>query len=481
MKLISILCLVAGVFSSAFSQTFSDFLNRVNSAPDSLKGSIVDSFMAAVGSFPYIENDTLAHFIFRGTANSVTIPGDDGSWSPASYPMSRISGTNFWYRSLRYEPDARLDYKFVINGSNWILDALNPFNCSGGFGPNSELRMPAYIAPWEVNQNPNIPHGTLRDTVFFSTFLNNSRTVRIYLPASYDSVNGAYPVVFVHDGLEYVSLGRTDRILDNLIAHERIQPLIAIFIPPVNRTEEYAGNQMDEFASFLVSEVGPWAFSRYRIRPEPQFHATLGASNGGNISLYLGAFHSEVFGKIAAQSSNVVTSISHRLGSDPQLDLQFYLDIGTYDIPVLIPMVRNLRELLEDRGYPLRYAEYHEGHSWCNWRARIDDALEYFFPGDSLLSAAPPNVPQAFHLLGIYPNPFNARTMISFSLATPELVTLQIFDLQGRLAATLVDTPTAAGVHTVEFDGKDFSSGIYYCRMSVGSEFATTQKMVLLK
>ena len=62
------------------AQTFQHFLNQVNATPDSLKWVIVDSFMNAVPSFPYLEQDTLAHFLFRGNANQITVPGDANGW-----------------------------------------------------------------------------------------------------------------------------------------------------------------------------------------------------------------------------------------------------------------------------------------------------------------------------------------------------------------------------------------------------------------
>lgn len=480
MRVMMILFVLMAFALSATAQTFQDFLNRVNSAPDSLRTAIVDSFMSAAGSFPYIEGDTLTHFIYRGTANSATVPGDANNWDPAMFPMTQISATNFWYFSHEFESDARLDYKFVLNSANWILDPLNPYTCVGGFGPNSELRMPQYVMPPEIGVYPQIPHGTLRDTLFYSTNLHNSRTVRVYMPAGYEQSSEHYPVILVHDGLEYVSLAKMDNVLDYLIAHERIRPMIAVFVPPVDRTREYAGDLMDEFTAFVVQELFPWLDARYRTLTTAQDRATLGASNGGNIALWLGIEHSEVFGNIAAQSSNVISSISNRLQSDPQLALQFYLDLGTYDISALIPLVRNLVQILEQRDYNYRYAEYHEGHSWGNWRAHIDNALEMFFPGDSISGVSLAPTPELVSLLRSYPNPFNATATISFSLSEPRHVQLQVFDVQGRLVATLVDSPMTAGAHEVEFDGRELSSGTYFCRLTNGPDILT-HKMMLLK
>ncbi|MFH1010793.1 MAG: alpha/beta hydrolase-fold protein [bacterium] len=480
MRRIMILVVLIAFAMSAAAQTFQDFLDRVNSAPDSLRGAIVDSFMNAAGSFPHIEGNTLTHFIYRTAANSATVPGDANNWNTAAFVMIRISATDFWYYSREFESDARLDYKFFLNGSAWILDPLNPYTCIGGFGPNSELRMPQYVMPPEIAEYPQMPHGTLHDTLFYSSNMHNSRTVRVYTPAGYEESSEPYPVVLVHDGLEYVSLAKMDNVLDYLIAHQRIRPMISVFVPPVDRTREYAGDLMDEFTAFIVQELFPWLDARYRTLTDAQNRATLGASNGGNIALWLGIEHPEVFGNIAAQSSNVITSVSNRLQVDPQLALRFHLDLGTYDIPALIPLVRNLVQILQQRNYDYRHCEYHEGHSWGNWRAHIDNALEMFFPGDSATAVSISPLPELFRVLRSYPNPFNATTTISFTLSEPQKVRLEVFDVQGRLVATLVDSPMTAGAHEVAFDGRELSSGTYFCRLTSGPDMLT-QKMTLLK
>jgi enterochelin esterase-like enzyme len=476
-----IFALVCLLSLSASAQTFQAFINRVNSVPDSQKTAIVDSFMTTIHQFPYVENDTLCHFIYRGSASSMAVAGDQNQWSPSDN-MIRIQPTDFWYCTRSYERDARLDYKFVQNGSNWILDPRNPYTCSGGYGPNSELRMPAYVPAPEIAYYATIPHGTLRDTTFHSAALNNNRTVRIYLPPNYDQTTDSFRVILVHDGLEYVSLANMDRVLDYEIAHHRIQPVIGVFVPPVNRTEEYAGGQMNAFSDFLVNDVAVWISSRYRVLSGAQNHATLGASNGGNIALWLGVQHPDVFGCIAAQSSNVVSAISDRFAADPNLPLRLYLDLGTYDIAVLQPMVRSLVSTLYAHGYDYRYQEYHEGHSWGNWRAHIDNALEMFFPGDSAVSITPSGFishPSSFNL-SCYPNPFNATTTISFTLPSAQKVSLKVYDLTGRVVATLLDSQATAGNHRILFKAAAFASGVYFYEVRTPS-LVETQKLLLLK
>lgn len=84
-----------------------------------------------------------------------------------------------------------------------------------------------------------------------------------------------------------------------------------------------------------------------------------------------------------------------------------------------------------------------------------------------------------------YPNPFNPSTTITFSIPRKEFVSLEVFDLIGRLVATLVKEEMQAGNYTVEWDGRDkyheaVAGGIYFCRMQAGP-FSALKKMVLMK
>jgi len=101
--------------------------------------------------------------------------------------------------------------------------------------------------------------------------------------------------------------------------------------------------------------------------------------------------------------------------------------------------------------------------------------------------AAPPGVslPGAAELFQNTPNPFNPSTRIRFSLGASASVRLEVFDLRGRLAATLAAGERPAGTHSVEWDGRDergraLPAGVYLYRLSAGGT-AITRKMVLLK
>jgi hypothetical protein len=101
------------------------------------------------------------------------------------------------------------------------------------------------------------------------------------------------------------------------------------------------------------------------------------------------------------------------------------------------------------------------------------------------VTAAAPPVTRA-HLRQNYPNPFNPRTTIRYALPRTERAHLAIFDVQGRLVATLKDGVQAAGEHTIEWDGRNrqgvsVGSGIYLYRLSTESGESQARRMVVVK
>jgi len=79
-----------------------------------------------------------------------------------------------------------------------------------------------------------------------------------------------------------------------------------------------------------------------------------------------------------------------------------------------------------------------------------------------------------------YPNPFNASTRISFSLQERSQVTLKVYDLLGREVNVLVDQVKEPGTYTVDWNAKNYSSGVYLYRLQAGA-FVKTKSLLLLK
>ncbi|MDZ7260684.1 MAG: T9SS type A sorting domain-containing protein [candidate division KSB1 bacterium] len=85
-----------------------------------------------------------------------------------------------------------------------------------------------------------------------------------------------------------------------------------------------------------------------------------------------------------------------------------------------------------------------------------------------------------FALSQNYPNPFNPTTTISYTLEKPSEVKICVYDLHGREVTMLVNGMKPAGTHTVQFDGSNLSSGIYFYKLQTADR-AITRKMMLVK
>ena len=78
------------------------------------------------------------------------------------------------------------------------------------------------------------------------------------------------------------------------------------------------------------------------------------------------------------------------------------------------------------------------------------------------------------------PNPFNPITTISYSIASPQHVSLSVYNITGQKVAALVNCNISGGNHSVPFDGSNLPSGVYLYRFEIG-KFNKTGRMLLIK
>lgn len=117
-----------------------------------------------------------------------------------------------------------------------------------------------------------------------------------------------------------------------------------------------------------------------------------------------------------------------------------------------------------------------------------DNGLFIFsFSDSSVTNSDPPGMalPDNFKLHQNYPNPFNPNTTIQYELPHQTPITIVVYNMLGEKVSTLISTVESAGVHAVEWDGKDdlqnpVPSGIYFYQMSAEG-FSEARRMILLK
>lgn len=90
------------------------------------------------------------------------------------------------------------------------------------------------------------------------------------------------------------------------------------------------------------------------------------------------------------------------------------------------------------------------------------------------------HIPHTAALYPAFPNPFNAKTRIRFVLPKQSHVKLTVFDIRGRETASLVDKTLSPGNHTIDFDGANRPSGLYFYRLETNDQLLT-DKMLLVR
>jgi enterochelin esterase family protein len=345
-------------------------------------------------SFPLVEGQTVT-FVWRGEAERVHLR----HWIyglPSSQPLRRLEGSNLWFLILDLPPGSRVEYKFELyraGGVELVTDPLNTHVATDPMGTNSVVHAPGYEVPDYTLFDSNARPGSLETVVLASTTFGEPRPVQVYLPARFRPTR-RYPLLIVHDGVDFLRYAGLKTVLDNLIHRLEIPPLIAALSESPRRLIEYADDP--SHARYLAGELVPALEARYPLARTRDARCLLGASFGAVASLAAAWRHPGVFGNLCLLSGSFAfTDIgAHDRGPvfDPVVEFvnafranpgrpseRIYLACGIYES--LIYYNRSLYPLLQATGMNVRFTEVRDGHNWENWRDRLREGLSWLFPG----------------------------------------------------------------------------------------------------
>lgn len=223
-----------------------------------------------------------------------------------------------------------------------------------------------------------------------SVHLNETRTLRVYLPPGYNELL-SYPVVYCQDGEQFFNFGRIATLLTRGILDEGLEPAIVIGVDVniATRTAEYAaeGDRRQAYSQFFTEELIPWIESRYPIRADRTERILAGDSLGGTISLHLALDYPSLFCRVISLSGAFSAATRSRLQQEADLSwLELYMLIGTDETEVVTErgtfnfLVDNrlAKVLLEQKKAGLLYVEKPGKHIWGFWQQHLPAALHYF-------------------------------------------------------------------------------------------------------
>jgi enterochelin esterase-like enzyme len=376
--------------ASSHAQSFTDFdhfLQQYGAGPFStqieLARSLVD-WQQARGGFPITDAAGNVVFVYfsGGREQDVRLTGDfaprnffNPYWDQVGEPMTRV-GSLFYLRK-RFEPDARLDYRFIIDG-NRALDPLNPRTIFSGTGEGdaSELVMPGHRLPPEAVVQPNITRGTLNE---LQEPWARPR-VTVYLPPGYSSARN-YPTLYTADGSAWIRYIGLPTILDNLIEAKAIEPVIAVLID----ADDDRGAWYHFNPDYLVylRRVVAYVDGSYTTRARPDARVHAGTSAGGKTTAYVGFELPDVFRNLAMLSSGLSGPLYYfepyfSGRKSPDRRLRVWTSAGTYEGSIHRE-TETMAAYFKRVGIPVKTVYVHQGHSFGTWRENAVEMLRYFF------------------------------------------------------------------------------------------------------
>lgn len=339
--------------------------------------------IAEAQPFPLVEPGR-ATFVYQGEAEAVSLRPMIAGF-PGPHRFAPLNGHTVWWLSLPLPDGARIEYKLEVlrnHHSEWVNDPLNPLTTSNPFGTNSVCRGYGYRVPDFAEVHEGTPKGTFED-LWVPSRLGGDRKIAMYQPHGFDRTK-TYPLMFVHDGGDYLTYGSMALVLDNLIHWGILPPIMVAFSWPGDRLREYSAN--DGHADFVVEEAMARIESDY---PISSVRMVMGASLGAVAALHVAWKHPGTFGGLLLQSGTFaqtpgwgsaqallapIADLLHKL-EPSRLPRKVYLSCGTYER--MIGENRYMAHRLQRAGLEVKYAEIRDGHTWEAWRDRLSEGLAW--------------------------------------------------------------------------------------------------------
>jgi enterochelin esterase-like enzyme len=348
---------------------------------------------------PQVNEGNMVTFRLKAPlAHSVTIKGD---WETDGGKGSMTKDANgVWSFTTPSLPSDMYLYTFNVD-SVQMLDPTNAF----------VVRDVGNLFSVVITNKGNgdyysvkdVPHGSVTRSWYPSATFSTSRRLTVYTPPGYEVSKARYPVLYLLHGSggdeeAWVSLGAVPRIMDNLLAEGKVEPMIVV-MPNGNPSKQAAPGETKENLAYRpvmsntlpgykegsyelsFKEIVDFVDKRYRTKPEKSKRAVAGLSMGGFHSLFISANHPDVFDYAGLFSpginfktvnmtipaySNLETKLAVQMKKGFKL---YWMAIGTTD--ALFEPLQEYKKTLDNLHFPYTYVQSTRGHIWSNWRSYL--------------------------------------------------------------------------------------------------------------
>ena len=359
--------------------------------------------------YPRIEADSRVTFRFyapdaqKVQVSIVNVPfdmvkGSDGIWTYTSEPQDK-GYHNYW---------------MIVDGAIVVDPATNAFIGYGHMCNGFEIPDP----DGGFYQLKDVPHGNVLIKNYYSGVAKSWRHIFVYTPPDYDKNNSArYPVLYLqHGGGEdervWIEMGRTNLILDNLIAEGKIKPFIVVmetsavgpqFPRPMRPAAPPAaaapGAQpaaapapaapgagapaapqrprfsFDQYAELMIKDMIPWVDKSFRTMPDQAHRAMSGLSMGAMCTKSVTLAHLDMFSYIGLFSGGTIAPDEIKDKSKVKLVFMSYgsRERGSEG-------VKAAADALNQAGIKsASYVSPLTAHEWQSWRRSLYEYAQLLF------------------------------------------------------------------------------------------------------
>lgn len=309
------------------------------------------------------------------------------------YELARDAG-GYWMTTTDSIGEGFHYYSLLIDGVALADPASETFYGMGRMASGIEIPF-AGSGYYTIK---DVPHGDVRMKRYFSTVANSWKRFYIYTPPGYD-MNTAekYPVLYLlHGGGEdergWSTQGKTDLILDNLIAEKKAKPMLVVMMDGNMGAGGLAGfneNVLRFFESELKQAVMPFVEKNYRAETDAGNRALAGLSMGGLQTLYAGIKNTDMFSYLGVFSSGWFADRTEL--SNPQYDFMkantvrinsnlksLWVSMGGKE-DIAYNNCKIMLAKFDEMGIKYKYNEYPGGHTWPVWRNNLYNFAQLLF------------------------------------------------------------------------------------------------------
>lgn len=306
------------------------------------------------------------------------VKDDEGNWRITTDSI----GEGFHYYSL------------IIDGVPVVDPGSQTFYGMGRMASGIEIP----FAGGDYYALRDVPHGDIRIKKYFSRVTNSWRQMYVYAPPGYDeSQSEKYPVLYIlHGGGEdqtgWSTQGKTDLIIDNLIAAKKAKPMLVVMMDGNLSSGGIGGfgeQALKNLENELKQSVIPFVEKNYRVLTTPDQRALAGLSMGGLQTLYAGARNHTMFSYLGVFSSGwwgnqpALSNPQYQFMKENATAINsniksFWIAMGGKE-DIAYNNCKIMMGKFDEIGIKYTYSEYPGGHTWPVWRNNLFNFAQLLF------------------------------------------------------------------------------------------------------